>query len=170
MSRRHVVSESELREWLRRNLRARRAELNMTALAASKRVKMSLSHWQRIEGGRCNPTLGTLAKMSTTLGVKVEDLLGKPAISTSGIRPTPGIKIKLGRGTTEEVLRERLAEKVSALRAKRELTVKAASTRAGLFGRHWQKVEAGESNATLKTLVRLALALSVEPAELIAER
>jgi transcriptional regulator with XRE-family HTH domain len=41
--------------------------------------------------------------------------------------------------------------------------------RARLHGRHWQKVEAGEVNATLATLQRIADALGVSVAELLSE-
>lgn len=168
MSRRHAVSESEQREWLRRNVRARRAELGITAQAASARVMMSLSHWQRVEAGTCNPTLATLVNLSTALGVKVPALLRKPAAPTSGGRPTLGIGIKIGSVPTEAMVREWLAVKVRALRTKRELTLKVASRRASLAWRHWQKIEAGEVNATLQTLVRVALSLGVDPADLFS--
>jgi hypothetical protein len=33
--------------------------------------------------------------------------------------------------------------------------------------RHWQKIESGEVNATLRTLARVGAALGVDPAELL---
>jgi transcriptional regulator with XRE-family HTH domain len=48
------------------------------------------------------------------------------------------------------------------------LTLEEIAHRATLHWRHWQKVEAGEVNLTLATLVRLASALDVEPARLLA--
>ncbi len=36
--------------------------------------------------------------------------------------------------------------------------------------RHWQKVEAGELNVTLRTLARLGCALETEAADLISEK
>ncbi len=47
------------------------------------------------------------------------------------------------------------------------LTLAAAAERAGMDWRHWQKVEAGEVNVTLRTLVRLAEALGLEEAALL---
>lgn len=51
-----------------------------------------------------------------------------------------------------------------------EITAKDAAGRALLNLRHWQKVEAGELNITLKTLARLAVALEVDPRDLIGEK
>jgi plasmid maintenance system antidote protein VapI len=47
------------------------------------------------------------------------------------------------------------------------LTVEAASELAGMHWRHWQKLEAGEVNATLRTLARLGDALGTSPEELL---
>ena len=62
----------------------------------------------------------------------------------------------------ERELRRRLAASVAHYRAALGLTVEAAAERADLDRRHWQKVEAGETNATLRTLGRLTRALGVE--------
>jgi len=35
--------------------------------------------------------------------------------------------------------------------------------------RHWQKIEAGEVNVTLQTLVRLGESLNVDPSDLLRE-
>lgn len=43
-----------------------------------------------------------------------------------------------------------------------------SAERAGLHGRHWQKVEAGEVNATLATLLRIADVLGATVAELLS--
>ena len=72
------------------------------------------------------------------------------------------------RAGTETELRERLALNVRKLRESAGLTLEQAAERSGMYWRHWQKVEAGEVNATLKTLVRLGLALDVDPGELVA--
>ena len=63
----------------------------------------------------------------------------------------------------------RLATNVRRLRGAGQLTVKQAAGRVGMHWRHWQKVEAGQNNATLATIVRMASALHVTPAELLAE-
>jgi hypothetical protein len=63
-------------------------------------------------------------------------------------------------------LRQKLAANVRRLREGAGLTLEEAAHRAGLHWRHWQKVEAGEVNLTLASLVRLAGALGVEAAGL----
>ena len=70
---------------------------------------------------------------------------------------------------TETILRRRLGTNVRLKRAASSLTVKKAAERAQMNSRHWQKIEAGQTNATLFTLVRIAEALDVEPGELLLE-
>jgi transcriptional regulator with XRE-family HTH domain len=69
---------------------------------------------------------------------------------------------------TEMGLRRRLAANVRRLRKALLMTQDAASERGHLALRHWQKIEAGEANAGLSTLVKVANALLVDPAELFA--
>jgi transcriptional regulator with XRE-family HTH domain len=69
--------------------------------------------------------------------------------------------------TVERRIRKRIASNVRRQREKAELTLEEVAHRAGMHWRHWQKVEAGEVNATLKTLARLSDALGVDPAELL---
>jgi len=69
--------------------------------------------------------------------------------------------------TSEETLRERLAICVRARRTSLGLTLKVASGRAEMHWRHWQKIEAAEVNVTLQTLVRLGVALNMDPMDLI---
>jgi transcriptional regulator with XRE-family HTH domain len=68
----------------------------------------------------------------------------------------------------ERRLRTKLAENVRSVRQKRGFTMEESAHRARLHGRHWQKVEAGEVNATLSTLLRIADALGVTVAELFS--
>ena len=70
---------------------------------------------------------------------------------------------------TSAELRCRLATNARRLRTAAGLTIKQAAARGELHWRHWQKVEAGKNNTTLATLIRLAAALKVTPAELLAE-
>jgi transcriptional regulator with XRE-family HTH domain len=58
-------------------------------------------------------------------------------------------------------LRRLLSRRVRRRREKMKLTLETASERSGIHWRHWQKIEAGEVNVTLKTLARLARALDV---------
>jgi len=59
-----------------------------------------------------------------------------------------------------------LGEATKKRRLQKGLTIAAAAARAGLHPRHYQKLEAGEANATLETLARIARAYSVDPARL----
>lgn len=68
----------------------------------------------------------------------------------------------------ERRLRSKLGANVRALRQKRGLTTEECAERAHLHGRHWQKVEAGEVNATLSTLSRIADVFDVSVAELLS--
>ena len=70
---------------------------------------------------------------------------------------------------TETVLRRRLGSNVRALRTAAPFTLKQAAVRATMHWRHWQKIEAGQTNLTLFTLSRIADALNVEPGELLLE-
>ena len=70
---------------------------------------------------------------------------------------------------TETIVRRRLGDNVRALRTRALLTAKKAAERAEMHWRHWQKIEAGEVNITLFTLVRVADALNVEPGHLLLD-
>jgi hypothetical protein len=70
--------------------------------------------------------------------------------------------------TGEKRLRRRLATNVRLLRARAGLTLEEAGYRAAMHWRHWQKIEAGEVNATLHTLVRVSAVLEVDPRDLLA--
>ena len=64
-------------------------------------------------------------------------------------------------------LARRLGQRLKAERIARRWTQEAAAERCGLVARHYQKLEAGELNATLATLERLSDAFGVDAAELI---
>ena len=70
---------------------------------------------------------------------------------------------------SETNLRRRLGTNVRALRNGALLTLKKASERAEMHWRHWQKIEAGQTNVTLFTLVRVADALNTEPSSLLSD-
>ena len=67
----------------------------------------------------------------------------------------------------ERQLVDRLAANVRRLRLARGLTLQAASERAQMHLRLWEKVEAGATSATLQTIARLAAALDVDARELL---
>jgi DNA-binding XRE family transcriptional regulator len=50
------------------------------------------------------------------------------------------------------------------------LTQADAAERAGIYWRHWQKIEAGQVNATIATLVSVAVALETTIPALFTER
>lgn len=70
----------------------------------------------------------------------------------------------------EKRLRRRLAANVRALRTTRGLTLEAIAHDVAMSWRHWQKVEGGEHGVTLRTLAKIAVALDVEPADLLRSR
>lgn len=57
--------------------------------------------------------------------------------------------------------------RLRALRGDREWTQERAAERCGLVPRHYQKLESGEVNITLKTLQRLCDAFGVDVTELL---
>jgi transcriptional regulator with XRE-family HTH domain len=69
---------------------------------------------------------------------------------------------------SERRVRRKLAANARRLREGAGLTLEEAAHRAGLHWRHWQKIESGEVNLTLASLARVADALRVEPALLLA--
>ena len=64
-------------------------------------------------------------------------------------------------------LLQQLRRNVRHLRRELGLTLQEAAERAEIDWRHWQKIEAGENNATLATLSRVADSLGAEPNELL---
>jgi len=70
---------------------------------------------------------------------------------------------------TSAEFRRRLAVNTRRLRRAASLTLKKAAERGEMHWRHWQKVEAGRTNATLATLVKVADALNVDPYDLLRE-
>lgn len=69
---------------------------------------------------------------------------------------------------SEHRLRRRIATNVRRLREEHKLSAIAAAESVGVHWRLWQKIEAGDTNITLWTLVRVADALDVDPRDLLA--
>jgi transcriptional regulator with XRE-family HTH domain len=67
------------REWLAKNVRARRRALGLSMSAASQRGGLNLRHWQKVEGQEVNPSLATLVKLGIALEVDPADLLSEPS-------------------------------------------------------------------------------------------
>jgi len=70
----------------------------------------------------------------------------------------------------EQALRHRVGINLRALRQSAGLTLRKAAELAEIHWRHLQKIEAGEINITLYTLVRLACALHADAAALLGHR
>lgn len=74
-----------------------------------------------------------------------------------------------GRIASDEAkLRRRVAINVRRLRLERKLSAIDASERVAMHWRLWQKIEAGDTNLTLRTLSKVATALDVDARELLA--
>jgi hypothetical protein len=63
-------------------------------------------------------------------------------------------------------LRRRIGHNIRSTRKTARLTLKMASERASIHWRHWQKLEAGVINLSLRTLCQVSSALSVDTATL----
>lgn len=72
--------------------------------------------------------------------------------------------------SVENNLRRALARNVREAREAASLTLHKAAERAEIHWRHWQKVEAGEANATLNTIAKVAAALNVDPLALLTPK
>ena len=69
--------------------------------------------------------------------------------------------------SSEEELRYRLGHHARAARESAGLTLEEIAHRAGMHARHWQKIEAGEVNVTLRTIARVADALKIDAVRLL---
>lgn len=72
------------------------------------------------------------------------------------------------RAAVDEVLRE-VGRRIRAAREAVELTQEEAAGQAGIDYKRYQRLEAGSVNATVRTLARVASALSTSFWQLVAE-
>src|SRR5262245_65825998 len=79
MRRRRVVTDHVQREWLAKNVRARRRALGLSMQEASDHAGIHLREWQKIEACATNATIDTLAKISSALGMDIVELMSKPS-------------------------------------------------------------------------------------------
>jgi len=77
-----MITEEDVRQRLRANLRTRRIAASLTVREAAARVKMNMRHWQKVESGEVNVTLQTLARLGAALDVDPADLIAAPPIVT----------------------------------------------------------------------------------------
>lgn len=73
-------------------------------------------------------------------------------------------------GQEQREVRKALRSLGAALKARREslsLTQEEVADRLGIVPRHYQKIESGTVNVTVKTLVRLSVALGTSPRKLL---
>lgn len=67
------------------------------------------------------------------------------------------------------VVQRRIAHRLRELRSGKGLTQEIVANRAGLALRHLQKIEAAQVNPTIDSLVKIAVALDVDPEELLSK-
>jgi transcriptional regulator with XRE-family HTH domain len=60
-------------------VRELREEAKLTLERASSEAEIDLAHWQKIEAGRVNVTLGTMLRVANAVGAPVEALFGDKA-------------------------------------------------------------------------------------------
>ena len=65
---------------------------------------------------------------------------------------------------------KKVGRRVAAARLHMEFTQEAAASKAGIDVKRWQRIEAGEVNATIRTLVRVATALGMTVWELLGPK
>ena len=58
-------------------IRAARLAAGLSQEAAAERSGVGYKRWQEIEGGSANPTIRTLDRIATTLGVEIWDIVRK---------------------------------------------------------------------------------------------
>lgn len=73
------ASLSKLKRALAANLRAHRTAVGLTQEEAAERAGLHPKHIQRLEGGKTNATLATLAAMAILYGTSVDALLKTPS-------------------------------------------------------------------------------------------
>lgn len=64
----------------------------------------------------------------------------------------------------------RIARNLKKIRAGRGFTQMQLGELTGTHWRHIQKIEAGDLNTSLKTIARLATALSIDPCDLLSKK
>jgi transcriptional regulator with XRE-family HTH domain len=80
---RRMITEEDVRQRLRTNLRALRMTRSLAVKEAAARAKMNVRHWQKIESGEVNVTLQTLARLGAALEIDPADLIADPPIVPS---------------------------------------------------------------------------------------
>jgi transcriptional regulator with XRE-family HTH domain len=59
-------------------VRQLRQKAGLTLELASAEAELDLAHWQKIEAGQVNVTLGTMLRVANALGAKLADLFPRP--------------------------------------------------------------------------------------------
>ncbi|MCC6664453.1 MAG: helix-turn-helix transcriptional regulator [Polyangiaceae bacterium] len=70
--------DQELIQLVARNVRATRRAKKLSQAAVASRLGMSTTNYSRIEAGRQNLTLSTLARLAAALAVRPVDLMRPP--------------------------------------------------------------------------------------------
>lgn len=163
-------------------VRGLRTGRGWTLEEAASRAGVDFRHLQRIESGQTNVTLATMLRLAEAFEVAPERLfpIAEPAPSSAATLQSASPSheaehnIKYGGGqhdTAAELagaMMRSVGCQVSRLRREREMTQASLGAATGMSVQHVQRIESGRQNITLATLARLAVALGVEPAALVA--
>lgn len=136
-------------------MRALRHGRGLTQQEASKAIGISMKQLQRVELGQANVTLGTLLACTSVYKVRLSELFADAHLSDGKWR---------GRGLAEE--QRRLGDRVRGLRMERRLTQEQTAERVGLSVIQYGRLERGQANVSLATLVAVAMAFRVKTGEL----
>ena len=174
---------------LGQRVRSYREAHGLTLEEVAERIDADFRHFQRIESGQVNPTLATILRVAEALGVPAYALLAPPGQPTQPDRhpgrasnPVEGgggvshgteDNIKYGPPQAnpvpeDDVIVRRVGASVRAARRSAKMSQRLLAEQTGMTVQHLQRIEYGRQNITLKTLARLARALGVSPASLLA--
>lgn len=177
-------------------VKASREAQNITRERASALAALDVRHLQRIEAGEGNVTLATVLRLADALGVPVPLLFvavevlrqhlarteSKALLHSAKFKANPtygNIQYASGvaenasnpvpadwSGTDEAI--SHVGKRISELREARGLTQGQLAKRARLTQQHLQRIESGRQNLTVRSLVRLCMALDTHPAEVFS--
>ena len=131
-----------------------RFRLWLSQSALAERANLSRTYMTKLETGKGNPSIKTLAALAKALGVNITELLGQAQQTEA---PRPGDHGRLRLGSTIRKLRQNLGLSQAAF-------AKAAQiNRTYLAG-----IEGGKRNPTLRNVARIAKGLNISVNELFS--
>ena len=154
------------------NLRRLRDEADLSQEELAFRAAIHRTQVSLLEGGRRMPRVETLVKLAGSLGATPNDLLDGSTGSRS--RPSPAAWSsrlrKAARMPEREralAVAERFGQNLRRVRKREDLSQEQLARRASLHRTEIGKLENTERVCRIDTLIRLAGAMAVEPAELL---